>query len=144
MKLRRVVGACVGALLLSTSSSAFATPDMTSVTIVEPKLESKWGYAPGTQRVPPGSWITWSNAGQDPHTVTAVDGSFDSGNLDPSEGFSWFFSDSGTFTYVCTLHPWMKGKVIVGDGVAVDPPAPADAPPPPDALPPADDAAPAD
>ena len=123
MKLRRVVGACVGALLLS-ASSAFATGDMTSVNIVEPKLESKWGYAPGTQRVQPGTWITWSNAGQDPHTVTAVDGSFDSGNLDPSEGFSWFFADPGTFPYVCTLHPWMTGKVIVGDGIAVDAPPP--------------------
>jgi plastocyanin len=138
MKLRRVVGACVGALLLS-ASSAFATGDMTSVNIVEPKLESKWGYAPGTQRVQPGTWITWSNAGQDPHTVTAVDGSFDSGNLDPSEGFSWFFADNGTFPYVCTLHPWMKGKVIVGDGIGIDSPPPAESPPPADNPPPADD-----
>ena len=97
MKLRGVVGACVGALLLSTSSGAFAEAGMTSVNIVEPKLESKWGYAPAAQQVEPGTWITWSNAGQDPHTVTAVDGSFDSGNLDPSEGFSWFFADPGTF-----------------------------------------------
>ena len=128
MSWRRIFGASVaaGALVLSTGS-VFAAPDMTSVNIVEPKLESKWGYAPGTQRVQPGTWITWSNAGQDPHTVTAVDGSFDSGNLDPSEGFSWFFGESGTFPYVCTLHPWMTGKVIVGNGVALDsPPPPAD------------------
>ncbi|HLZ27568.1 MAG TPA: plastocyanin/azurin family copper-binding protein, partial [Chloroflexota bacterium] len=124
MKLGRAVGASVVALLLLSSSSGFAAPDMTSVNIVEPRVEAKWGYAPGTLRVQPGSWITWSNAGQDPHTVTAIDGSFDSGNLDPSEGFSWFFPDAGTFPYVCTLHPWMKGKVIVGDGVAVDAPPP--------------------
>src|SRR6202165_2887988 len=109
MRLRRIVGACIGAgaLLLSTSS-AFAAADMTSVNHVEPKVQSKGAYAPGTVRVQHGTWITWSNAGQDPHTVTAVDGSFDSGNLDPSQGFSWFFSDPGTFPYVCTLHPWMK------------------------------------
>jgi plastocyanin len=135
MRLRNLLGAA--ALLLSTSS-AHAAPEMTSVNIVEPKLESKWGYAPAAQKVEPGTWITWSNAGQDPHTVTAVDGSFDSGNLDPSEGFSWFFADPGTFPYVCTLHPWMTGKIIVGDGIAVDtPPLPDDSPPP-------DDAAPAD
>jgi plastocyanin len=130
-----------GALLLSTSN-AFAAADMTSVKIVEPKVEAKWGYAPGTLKVQPGSWITWSNAGQDPHTVTAVDGSFDSGNLDPSEGFSWFFADSGTFPYVCTLHPWMTGKVVVGDGIVVDsPPPPSDNTPPSDAAP-ADDQSP--
>jgi plastocyanin len=135
MRWRSILG--TAALLLSTRSG-YAAPDMTSVNIVEPKLESKWGYAPGTQRVEPGTWITWSNAGQDPHTVTAVDGSFDSGNLDPSEGFSWFFGDPGTFEYVCTLHTWMKGEVIVGDGIAVE------SAPLPDDPPPADDAPPAD
>lgn len=135
MRWRSLLG--VAALLLSTSS-VHAAPEMTSVNIVEPKLESKWGYAPAAQTVEPGTWITWSNAGQDPHTVTAVDGSFDSGNLDPSEGFSWFFADPGTFPYVCTLHPWMTGQIIVGDGIALD------APPPPDDPPPADELAPAD
>ncbi|GFN41351.1 MAG: hypothetical protein YK1312THETA_1010001 [Marine Group I thaumarchaeote] len=38
---------------------------------------------------------------------------FDSGYLDPNESFSIKFEESGTFDYFCTLHPWMKGKVIV-------------------------------
>ena len=59
--------------------------------------------------------------------MTAVDGTFDSQNLDPSEGFSWFFEQPGTFQYTCTLHPWMTGKIIVGDGVA----PPDDSAPPP-------------
>ena len=50
------------------------------------------------------------------HTVTAVDGSFDSGNLDPSEGFSWFFDQPGTFPYTCSLHAWMTGTIVVVDG----------------------------
>ena len=124
MTFRHTLMACVGAgALLLSSSSAIGAAEMTSINIVEPKLQSKWGFAPATQRVQPGTWITWSNAGQDPHTVTAVDGSFDSGNLDPSEGFSWFFTDAGTFEYVCALHPWMTGKIVVGDGIA---PPPAD------------------
>ncbi|MGI9145825.1 MAG: cupredoxin domain-containing protein [Chloroflexota bacterium] len=126
-----VAGVAAGALLMTTSS-AFAGAEMTSVNIVEPRLEAKWGFAPGTLRVRPGTWITWSNAGQDPHTVTASDGSFDSGNLDPSEGFSWLFADAGTFQYTCTLHPWMTGKVIVGNGVAPPSPPTADAVPPDD------------
>ena len=140
----RLLGAWLGAaaLLLSTGS-AFATPDVTSVNIVEPKSQSRWGYAPSTQTVDPGTWVTWSNAGQDPHTVTAVDGSFDSGNLDPSEGFSWFFADPGSFDYVCTLHTWMTGSVIVGDGVAVaSPPAPDDPAVVTDPAPPDDETAP--
>ncbi len=135
MRLQRVVGACVVALVLSTASVS-ATADMSSVNIVEPKLQAKWGFAPGTVKIQPGAWVTWSNAGQDPHTVTALDGSFDSGNLDPSEGYSWFFADAGTFTYTCTLHPWMQGTVIVGAGGSTarpptDDPVQAENPTPP-------------
>ena len=106
----------MAALALATFSgaSALALGATASVTIVdEPRVQSKWGYAPATRRIGPGTWVTWSNDGQDAHTVTAVDGAFDSGNLDPSEGFSWFFDQPGTFTYVCTLHPWMTGKILV-------------------------------
>jgi plastocyanin len=138
MSLRHILVACFGAgALVMSTSSAFAQSTMTSINIVEPKLQSKWGFAPGTQKIQAGTWVTWSNAGQDPHTVTAVDGSFDSGNLDPSEGFSWFFADPGTFQYTCTLHPWMTGKIIVGDGAPTSSPPPVDPVPPDDNSPPA-------
>jgi plastocyanin len=53
--------------------------------------------------------------------VTAVDGSFDSGDLDPSQGFSWFFDQPGTYQYTCVQHPWMSGTIIVAeDGSAAE------------------------
>ena len=72
-----------------------------------------------TRSVPPGTWVTWSNGGTDAHTVTAMDGSFDSGELAPSEGFSWLFDQPGRYQYMCVLHPWMTGTIIVGDGAAL-------------------------
>jgi plastocyanin len=111
----------VAALLLVAPSGASAAA-LVSVNIVDtPRPQDRWGYSPVTRKVAPGTWVTWSNAGTDTHTVTAVDGSFDSGDLDPSEGFSWYFDQPGTFEYVCTLHPWMTGKIVVGDGVAPTP-----------------------
>ena len=93
-----------------------------SVSIVDaPRPQPKWGYGPATVRVAPGSWVTWSNVGGDTHTVTAADGSFDSGPLDPGEGFSWYFDQPGRFAYVCSLHPWMKGTVVVGDAAGPAP-----------------------
>jgi plastocyanin len=65
--------------------------------------------------------VTWSNAGEDAHTVTALDGSFDSFELQPSEGYSWYFDQPGTFEYFCLLHDWMTATIVVGDGAA--PPA---------------------
>ena len=103
-------------LLLGSSAPALAIGEEVSVSIVDaPRTQSKWGYAPAMRRVATGTWVTWSNDGQDAHTVTAADGSFDSGNLDPSEGFSWFFDEPGTFAYVCALHPWMTGQIVVSD-----------------------------
>jgi plastocyanin len=131
----RLLRAAATAAILGSSLNTMvaAAPDMTTVTIVDaPRPQPKWGYAPGSRKIQPGTWVTWSNDGQDAHTVTANDGSFDSGNLDPSEGFSWFFDQPGTFQYTCTLHPWMTGRIIVGDGIAAPPAedvAPADSAP---------------
>jgi len=107
-----------GALALATvsSGSAQVLGPSVAVNIVEPRAQKRWGYAPGSRRVGIGTWVTWSNAGQDAHTVTADDGTFDSGDLAPSEGFSWFFDQDGTWQYTCTLHPWMVGTIIVGNG----------------------------
>ena len=60
-----------------------------------------------------GTIVSWVNGSNDTHTVTADDGSFDSGNLDPSEGFSWYFDTPGTFTYLCSYHAWMTGQIVV-------------------------------
>ena len=113
-----VIAGLALALATVSSSNAQVFGPSVSIAIVEPKAQSNWGYAPGTRKIAPGTWVTWSNDGQDAHTVTADDGTFDSGNLDPSEGFSWYFDKPGTWQYTCTLHTWMVGTIIVGDGAA--------------------------
>ena len=51
-------------------------------------------------------------SGQLAHTVTADDGSFDSGEVAPGKTFSHFFDRTGVFTYHCTIHG-MTGKLTV-------------------------------
>ena len=119
-----------GVLALSTLSSGNAQSlgPQVSINIVEPKDQARWGYVPATRKVAPGTWVTWSNNGQDEHTVTALDGSFDSATLEPSDGFSWYFDQPGTkVTYTCTLHPWMTGAIVVTGNPAPPPPPPDDA-----------------
>ena len=130
MKRLGAIGASAAVVLLwaaTASAPAAGAVGISSISIVDaPRPQPRWGFAPGTRKIQPGTWVTWSNDGQDAHTVTAVDGSFDSGNLDPSEGYAWYFDQPGTFKYVCALHPWMAGTIIVGDGVGVAPAPPAD------------------
>ena len=94
-----------------------------------------FAFEPATLTVPVGTVVTWTNAGDASHTVTAADGAFDSGRLDPGESFSFRFETPGTVTYRCDFHPEMQATVVVTEeraepAEAADPNAttPADEP----------------
>ena len=63
--------------------------------------------------------MEWSNDGRSPHTITADDGSLDSGDLPPGAGFERTFDEPGVFTYSCRYHGspgvGMTGTIVVGD-----------------------------
>ena len=54
--------------------------------------------------IPAGTTVHFVNADTKPHTVTADDGSFDSGKLQPGQTFDHNFSQPGDVTYYCTFH----------------------------------------
>jgi plastocyanin len=60
-----------------------------------------------------GSTVTWHNSDGEPHTVVSTDGLFRSAALDTGEKFSFKFTKTGTFKYVCTIHPRMVSTVTV-------------------------------
>ena len=57
--------------------------------------------------------VSWRNDDSSKHTVTADDRSFDSGPISPGETFDKAFDSLGEFRYHCSIHPFMKGVVIV-------------------------------
>jgi len=69
-------------------------------------------FEPTQLTVTVGTVVAWTNADRAPHTATARDASFDSGRLDSDESFEMTFASPGTFTYLCTYHPWMEATVI--------------------------------
>jgi plastocyanin len=64
-------------------------------------------------RVKVGTTVNWTNNDGIVHTVTAVDGSFDSGFFGEGESWSHTFDTVGEFEYFCIPHPWMRAMVIV-------------------------------
>jgi plastocyanin len=72
-----------------------------------------FSFQPARLEVRPGTTVVWTNRGQVIHTVTAEDGSFDSGEIDSGAKGSITFSRPGTYPYHCTPHPFMKGVVVV-------------------------------
>jgi LPXTG-motif cell wall-anchored protein len=70
-------------------------------------------FSPATTTVHVGDTITWSNSGPSSHTATAGNGSFNTGILKKGQSASHTFTQAGTFAYVCQIHPFMHGTIIV-------------------------------
>jgi len=86
-------------------------------------------FTPNKITVPVGATVVWTHTGQKPHTVTADDGSFDSGKLENGASFKQTFAKAGTFPYFCQFHggkgsEGMAGAIVVADqSVAAQAPA---------------------
>src|SRR5882762_7348116 len=72
-----------------------------------------FSFTPGTLTVKAGTEITWKNEDDIPHTVVSDDQSFKSKVLDTDETFTFTAKKAGTYSYFCSIHPKMTGKVIV-------------------------------
>ena len=72
-----------------------------------------FAFAPATLTARPGQTITFTNADPIAHTSTSKTGAWDSGEIAPGASFSLTLQQPGTYTYQCSLHPFMTGTVIV-------------------------------
>lgn len=81
-------------------------------------------FDPTPLTVPVGTTVTWTNNDQTAHTVTSdATGpastpttpvpAFTSKPLNPGQSYQHKFSKAGTYKYHCTIHPYLKGEVIV-------------------------------
>jgi len=70
-----------------------------------------YAYAPKALTVPLGATVTWTNHDTDTHTVTGS--GLKSKSFGKDGSYSYAFTKSGTFSYACSLHPQMKGTVVV-------------------------------
>ena len=82
-----------------------------SVAILDGILGSDFRFSPRWITVGSGDTVSWTNNGSEPHDVSG--GGLDSGILQPGQGYSHTFTSPGTFNYICSIHPQMKGTVIV-------------------------------
>lgn len=66
-----------------------------------------------------GDTVRWQNADPVSHTVTATEGAFDSGRIEPGTTFEQQLSEPGVFAYSCLFHPAMTGTITVIDSQTV-------------------------
>src|SRR3989338_2918231 len=75
---------------------------------------SNFAFSPSEIRIKAGDTVVWTNKDSARHTITSDSGSeLSSALLSDGESYSHTFSTLGTFNYHCSLHPYMKAKIIV-------------------------------
>ncbi len=88
-----------------------------------------FSFNAATLRVSPGTQVRWTNQGQSDHTATSDDGLWDSPRISGNQtggggtygggaaggSYSRTFVRVGEFAYHCSIHPQMKGTVIVAE-----------------------------
>ena len=84
-----------------------AAPRAVGVTI------DNFSFTPPTLSVKVGTQITWTNRDDVPHTVVSEEWPLRSKTLDTDETFTFTPTKPGTYTYFCSIHPKMTGKVVV-------------------------------
>ena len=75
-------------------------------------------FIPSEITVAPGTTVTWVNNEAMPHTVVDQSKGFRSKMLAKEATFSFTFTTAGDYDYLCSIHPNMKGKVIVKPGAS--------------------------
>jgi plastocyanin len=102
----------IAVMLLSAGSPRVAAIDQASAANAEVKIDN-FVFGPQTLTVPIGATVTWTNKDDIPHTTVSTDGVFKSKVMDTDEKFSYTFTKAGTYSYFCSVHPKMTGKVVV-------------------------------
>jgi plastocyanin len=106
----------IGLVLLGLMRSEGSDPQQASVAGAS-KAEvaiDNFSFLPKEITVATGTAVVWTNHDDVPHVVASADDQFKkSAALDTDESFCHTFTTAGTFTYFCSIHPHMTGKIIV-------------------------------
>ena len=102
----------ISVVLMATLATRKATMAAPPAANAEIKIDN-FSFTPSELTVPAGTEVTWTNRDDIPHNVVTEDKSIKSKVLDTNDKFSFTFAKPGTYSYFCSLHPKMKGTVIV-------------------------------
>lgn len=70
-------------------------------------------FQPARLEVSRGTRVIWTNKDSDPHTITSKPAHWASQALDTGKSFATVVKTAGGFNYICTIHPFMHGTVVV-------------------------------
>ncbi|HEX2194289.1 MAG TPA: plastocyanin/azurin family copper-binding protein [Candidatus Limnocylindria bacterium] len=111
-KLIQILAAAAGATALGVFAAAPMVVPARAATEHTVDIRN-FAFQPATLTIAVGDTVTWTNSDDAPHTATAENDAFDSGNLDRGQSFSFTFTEPGTYAYRCDFHSEMQGTIVV-------------------------------
>jgi plastocyanin len=100
--------------ITTTTTVTVETKVKTPVILTKAVEIKNFAFTPATLNIKKGTKVTWTNNDVTAHTITADTGTqLASSAFASGESFSFVFNEVGTFDYHCSIHPTMKGKVVV-------------------------------
>jgi plastocyanin len=111
--MKRIVASLILAVtLIATQAATAAAPGVTTSATKMVSIDH-FEFHPHTLNITKGTKVVFSNSSGTAHTATDG-GAFDTGHIKPGHSVTVRFTQKGTFSYHCEIHPFMHGKIVVG------------------------------
>ncbi len=117
MKSRKLIALVAASVLLVFAAFGLRLTPLThaqsSATAPAQVTVDNFTFGPSSLTVAANSTVTWVNKDDVPHVIASDAGLFKSKALDTDDKYSYTFNKPGTYSYYCSVHPKMVGKIVV-------------------------------
>jgi plastocyanin len=100
----------LGILLLALFIATLTATSVSAQRTVDVSIQG-FAFNPASVQVSTGDTVRWTNMDSADHTVTGS--TFNSGIIHTGQSYEFRFTTPGSYSYVCSIHPSMKGTVTV-------------------------------
>ena len=97
----------------SNTSPSPANSTVTSTASQNPVAIQNYAFSPSTLTIQKGANVTWTNYDSVQHHVVSDSSAFSSPLLNRGDTYTHQFNNTGSFSYICSIHPYMKGTIVV-------------------------------
>jgi plastocyanin len=111
-----IAGATIVIAGCTSSSSPSPSPVNSAVTSTASQNSiaiQNYAFNPSTLTIQKGANVTWKNDDSVQHSVVSDSSAFSSSLLNKGDTYTHQFNNSGSFSYHCVPHTYMKGTIVV-------------------------------
>jgi plastocyanin len=106
----------LGAAVVLLSNGGGSEPDDATTVVDDASVTIEivdFSFVQSNISVPRRARVTWLNTGSQPHDATENNRAWHTNLLEADDSETLTFDQPGSYDYYCTIHPGMRGKLVV-------------------------------